>query len=190
MAEHDERMGIFPLPIFLLAGGITTLRIFEPRYTKLVSEASQQNGFVMSFYDSTKPFKSSEFGTWVDIIDFSAPADGLLNIKVRAKSLVALNNFAQDDDKLHRASIIPIEHWSHAPHYSHNSKLAEVLKNIIDTHQELNAYYPTAQYHDIAWVCARYIELLPLSPNKKQQLIFEQTFEQCQNFLHTVITGK
>lgn len=190
MTKYYEHMGVFPLPIFLLVGGITTLQIFEPRYKKLVSEASLRNGFVISFYDSSKAFKSSEHGTWVDIIDFNISGSGLLNIQIKAKSLVTLTNFSQDNDKLHRATMTTIEHWSGSSIDFPDNKLAEVLENIIVDHQELNLYYPAADYHDIAWVCARYIELLPLSPRKKQQLIFEQTFEQCQNFLHTVITGK
>lgn len=197
MSNTQQSIGVFPLPVCILPGGITQLRIFEPRYIRLVSEAAQRGGFVMSVFDKSLDFESSTYGTLVEIIDFEQRADGLLGIKVRGISLVSLSEFSQDDDKLHRASMNEIEHWSGAVlaenaavQQQETTQLASMLEKLITNNSELASYYTSTHYHSAEWVCARYIELLPLSPSKKQQLIFEQTFEQCQNFLHTIIKGE
>lgn len=194
MPNTQHAIGVFPLPICLLPNGVTRLRIFEQRYIRLVSEASRGDGFVMSLFDQSMPFNSSDYGVWVEIIDFETLSDGLLSIKVLAKSLVKLTEFSQDNDKLHRANMKTISHWSQQQtlmgYEQHvTADLAHALKKIFDNHQELTSYYPAPCYQDIAWVCARFIEILPLSFSKKHQLIFVQNFEQCQNFLHTVISG-
>ena len=41
MNNHNIELPLFPLSIFLLPGGITRLRIFEPRYLKMVAIASR-----------------------------------------------------------------------------------------------------------------------------------------------------
>jgi len=46
MKKITVTLPIFPLPVFLLPGGVTKLRIFEPRYLKMVSTASSGQGFV------------------------------------------------------------------------------------------------------------------------------------------------
>ena len=57
---------VFTLPIFLLPDGHTRIRVFEPRYLKLVRIASQNHGFVI--YNSDK--HNEDVGSLVDIINF------------------------------------------------------------------------------------------------------------------------
>lgn len=190
MSIQITSIPVFPLPVCILIGGVTELRIFEPRYIRLVSEASLGQGFVMGHYDTDKPFTSSDYGTLVQIVDFETLDDGMLGIKVQAQNMVSLSNFSQDDDGLHRADAIGIEHWSGQEKAQYDATLAGPLENLITNHQELQSYFPAGEYNNLAWVCARYIELLPLSNSKKQQLVFQQDLTQCQAFLKTLVQGE
>lgn len=187
MSLNQQTIAVFPLPVCLLVGGITELRIFEPRYIRLVKEAAAKQGFVMSLYDSSKPLETSEYGTLVDIIDFRTLDDGLLGIRVQAKKMVNLSEFSLESDGLHKAVMSPREHWSQYDVVDDSSyRLGLLLQQLIEQHEELNSYYPNGDYHNSAWVCARYIELLPLSFSKKQQLIFQQDLKHCLRFLNTL----
>jgi Lon protease-like protein len=186
-------IGVFPLPICLLPQGVTRLSIFEPRYQRLVSDALKNNGFALSCLDDEKPFQSSSTAALVDIIDFSKMLDGTLTIDIKARNLATLSQFYVEADGLRRAEYEVIDHWSDLPIVNFPSNalvLAQTLSNIIDCNKPLQSLYPRPRYHDLSWICARYIELLPISLSQKKQLIFEQSFDQLQVFLHTVITGK
>ncbi len=70
------QLGLFPLPLFLLPGGITKLRIFEPRYVRLVKESMANNqGFVLAMKEGDE---LCPYGTHVDIIDFETLPMGYL----------------------------------------------------------------------------------------------------------------
>jgi len=198
MLANSEKIGVFPLTVCLLPQGITRLRIFEPRYKRLVSEAAQGKGFALSSFDETMPYQSSNNATLVEIIDFSQLPDGLLAIDIQAKSIISLSDFEEEFDGLRRANVTHHHHWS-----SHDvlqtslilqdtqiKLIIETLSHVIALNEGLSTFYPKPDYQDISWVCARFIELLPLSYKKKQSLIYEQSFEQVQEFLHTVMTGE
>lgn len=199
------KLGIFPLPIYLLPNGVTRLRIFEPRYKRLVKMASQEQGFVMSLYQGDNIYQSSKIGIWVDIIDFSLLDDGLLSIDVKAKELVKLSNFEIEHDKLRLADVEIIKHWSTLSSNSNpdslfsrnkgveenkEQRLKSALKKIFVQVPQLKALYPTTDFNNLYWVCARFIESLPLSLEKKQTFHAPESFEQCLEFLHTVINGE
>ena len=199
MSVSSNKIGVFPLPMCLLPQGITRLRIFEPRYKRLVSEAAQGKGFALSSFDETMPFQSTTNATLVKIVDFSQLPDGLLAIDIQAQNVILLSDFEEENDGLKRANLAFQEHWSSTPTLISSSSIlnAPQFKIITDTLHDaishdagLTTFYPTPDYQDLTWVCARFIELLPLSYKKKQSLIYEQSFEQVQEFLHTVITGE
>tara|TARA_B110001452_G_scaffold182900_1_gene153643 strand:+ start:1481 stop:2065 length:585 start_codon:yes stop_codon:yes gene_type:complete len=190
MSTQTALIPIFPLPVCIMVGGITELRIFEARYVRLVSEASSGEGFVISHYESNMPHTSSEYGTLVDIIDFKTLDNGLLCITVKGRAMVSLSLFTQDDDGLHRAQVVEIDHWSQHIENIYDEALAQPLQNLINHHDELKRNFSQGDYQNLAWVCARYVELLPLSSSKKQQLMFSQNLEQCQQFIKTLMKGE
>jgi len=192
------KLGVFPLPVFLLPGGITQLRIFEPRYIRLVKQAATGEGFAL-LATNTEPVPStcsSAIAAWVEIIDFSRLADGLLGIMVQAKNLVELEHYQREADQLLTAEAQVVEHWqtlsvNHIAQYSNQSvNLVTALRGIINQHQQLKSLYVEPHYDDLQWVCARFIELLPLPISDKQPFLQVQSFEQCIHFLHTVINGE
>ena len=60
------QLGVFPLPIILFPNGITRLRIFEPRYVRLVKQAAAGDGFALSVYMPNTEFNSSKIAAWVE----------------------------------------------------------------------------------------------------------------------------
>jgi Lon protease-like protein len=185
------KLAVFPLPIFLLPGGITELKIFEPRYIRLVKESGSK-GFALSIFQAQQHFQSSEIAAWVNIIDFSTNAEGLLCITIQAKKLIKLSNFNVEEDGLRKADIEPLDHWpsdNSQLNLIENKQLSTTLEEIVQQYDNLKALYPNPQYDDIQWVCARFIELLPLSMEQKQQFFSPQSFHQCISFLYTLING-
>ena len=79
------RLPLFPLNVYLLPGGILPLRLFEPRYLRMLS-LSQAHGFGLCLLgtrreDGQMPLLA--LGTRVEVTDFNQLDDGTLGITVR-----------------------------------------------------------------------------------------------------------
>ena len=180
---------VFPLPVFLLPNGVTRLRIFEPRYLKMVSIACQEQGFVLCVYDANSEHNVPAWGTWVDIIDFYQEGE-ILHIDIKAKNLVNLYNVTFDDDNLRFANCELIEHWPKQNNQQHHTQLAEKLKSIYQEYPEQAALYKQPEFTNPNWVCSRFLEMLPLSFENKQLFAKEDSFQHADEFLQTMILGK
>ncbi len=81
-----EEIMLFPLSSVVLPEGKMKLRIFEPRYQRMVAQCSKTgSGFGLCLFDSKSNKNAnelSEFGTLVKIVDFETLSDGLLGITV------------------------------------------------------------------------------------------------------------
>ncbi|QFI36950.1 hypothetical protein FR932_03455 [Moritella marina ATCC 15381] len=194
-------LAIFPLPIVLLPGGVTRLNIFEPKYIRLVTESYRDGGFALLPYKQSTSYIShtnakSSIAAWVEIIDFNTSTDDLLCIDIKAKKLIEITSVESEADGLLRGSFHALQHWPDkyelsktAQNNKENKKLMSVLNTIFAEHQHLAALYPHANEQDLPWVCARFIELLPLDIKDKINFMAPESFEQCLAFLHTTING-
>mgnify|MGYP000162119906 FL=1 len=196
MIEVDfMKRAIFPLPIFILPEGYTRLRIFEPRYLNMVKTALKNNtGFVLCTFEHDTPFNISAQGCLVDIIDFDQDDNDVLLIDVFASKSVQINDVYQDEEELRHGLISDCKtpYW-----YSDKNKqvgehflLHDALRNVFYGNPELSLLYKTTNFSNLAWIAARWLELLPISIEKKQQLAFETNFDNLLNFLHTVINNE
>jgi Lon protease-like protein len=61
---------------------------------------------------------------------------------------------------------------------------------LFDVNTELTDLYRQTHFDDLNWVIARWLELLPISIDKKQQLAFKSDFANIHSFLHTVINNE
>lgn len=180
---------IFPLPIVLYPNGITRLRIFEQRYLRMVKQASDI-GFVISVFDKQNPDKLDDIGTFVKIIDFDQLDDGTLGIDIQAQSLVTIGPYYQEQDKLHKAEVAPIEHWSEQPFNSKMEMLAERLETVLGENPAAKQLYPQPQMSNANWVVARWLELLPLNPSLKAMFYHPNSFDQAIDLLSTVLLAQ
>lgn len=181
------RVPIFPLPVFLLPEGRVRLRIFEARYLRMVSIASESNGFVIQYL--TKSEQQSRWGSAVVIEDFNQGKDGVLEIDVYCHTLVNMCNCSQDEDGLQFADIEAFEHWSQHSQVadsSHNT-LVSALKNIIANTALLNSLYQEKPLENATWVISRWLELLPVNSQIKHAFVNEYNFAEAKVFVESII---
>ncbi|NMM39781.1 LON peptidase substrate-binding domain-containing protein [Pseudoalteromonas arctica] len=189
------KRAIFPLPVFILPSGYTRLRIFEPRYLDMVKESlKNDHGFVLCQYDVDSYLNVPKYGCLVDIIDFSQDQQGQLLIDVVAKSMVELTDIIQDKQQLRfgQLSAPKTSLWFEYPHNlaRDDSYLVMALEQLFAANLELTDLYRQTHFDDLNWVLARWLELLPISIDKKQQLAFKSDFANIHSFLHTVINNE
>jgi len=183
---------LFPLPIFLLPGGVTRLRIFEPRYLSMVKHVLKNNcGFVLCVYQKDTIHNVPKRGAYVNIVDFNQDESGQLLIDVVAECLVNIEEVWVDADNLRQGRVARIESplWNIDENNDEgiDEHLREALKRVHAANPELNALYPSKQYSDPVWVASRWLEILPVSIKQKENTLHLQHFEQIRDFLHTLI---
>ncbi len=195
----EQTLAVFPLPLFVLPGGVQRLRIFEQRYLAMVSESlvseslvaeSTGRGFVIARYDKAFDFNVPDWGTKVQIIDFHHGEDGLLVIDVRANHLVSLDSFDVRGDGLLMARCHYRDHWPTLAASAKRGELGLALSALFAKHPQLAELYPQPEFNRLDWVCARFLEILPLSLNEKEKFTLPGSFPQAKSFLDTFILGQ
>lgn len=189
------KRAIFPLPVFILPSGYTRLRIFEPRYLDMVKEALKaEHGFVLCQYDVESYLNVPQYGCLVDIIDFSQDEQGQLLIDVAAKSVVKISDVSQNKQQLRYGQLNATEDifWFQQPRQltDKDKCLQMALEQLFASNVQLNELYRETHFDELNWVVARWLELLPISIDKKQQLAFKSDFANIHSFLHTVINNE
>lgn len=178
---------IFPLSIYLLPGGVTRLRIFEQRYLSMVKNANKTQGFVISHYRKDKKHHISEWGSWVDIIDFKQGDDNVLVIDVKCKGLVAINTSEYSDNKLLWGQVTKQSHWADKASDVVDEELTLALQQIFTKHHDLAEVYQGEFNEDLSWVCARWAELIPVNFEFKKSFAQANSFEQVFEFLQYIV---
>jgi len=172
---------VFPLPLFVLPGGVQRLRVFEPKYLSMVASAVNGDGFVIASSHSTQRSGLPDWGTRVQIIDFNQGVDNILTVDVIGEHLVSLSirdtplaKSSASTNTLLLADTHPIAHWSMIEGTSESieNKFAPLLRKIFKQHSALRALYKQTHFGEAAWVGARLLEIVPLS------------FEEKENFIH------
>lgn len=169
-----QRVALFPLHLVLFPGGLLPLRIFEPRYQRMVSEClrGDQPFAVAAILDGPEAggvAVSAPRGTLARIIDWETLDDGLLGLLCEGTTRVAISAVEVESDQLLRASVAPLpETPSQAVPddlFWLQSLLLELLQRLGPPHDRLAVKAPSA-----AHVANRLVELLPLPLAEKQAL--------------------
>lgn len=182
---------IFPLPLVLLPGGRTRLRIFEQRYLDMVKRTADGSGFIITTIDSkAEKTQMSEIGTWVKIVDFCQLDSGILGIDIEALELVRVSNIEQQEDKLHLGHAEPLEHWTPQNYNEKIGKLSKELQALFDENDEIRLIYEQTRFDQANWVCARWIELLPLNPMQKIFFYQSHSYQQALDLLSTLVLAR
>jgi len=207
MHNVNTRLPIFPLPVFILPGGVTRLRIFEPRYLKMVKIATKKQGFVIwlnsieseggeesntkSTTSELQTVKSENpdmlWGSWVEIINFDQGDDGILEIDVKCKSLVEILSSDQDDDGLHFGMVSDILHWSQETDHRITDTLSQSLDEVFDNNTMLNKLYVDKATSNASWVVARWLELIPVDLAIKTSFVHSHNYEEAKCFVQSII---
>ena len=113
---------LFPLSGHVLPGGVMRLRIFEPRYLRMVREVCAQGddgrvGMCM-FNDNGSVEHNTHIhsvATLARVIDFEHRDDGLLGITVEGVEPCEITTIRVDSDGLRRGDVTIREPWQETP---------------------------------------------------------------------------
>jgi len=168
-------MPLFPLSSLVMPGGLLPLRLFERRYLDMVTTCFRDgSGFGVCLLKSgheagghSEPYPR---GTSVSIIDFDQGSDGLLHITALGEQEFHVLRHQQRDDGLFIGDVSFIDAGPATPMSDEFSGLVAKL-SVILSYVEASIDYPEKQLDDADWVCHRLLELLPLSPPSKMELL-------------------
>ena len=183
---------LFPLSAHILPEGRMALRIFEPRYTRMVKEACKNNeGFVICMLNSkgdklqnTHIFPT---GTYCKVIDFDVLEDGLLGITVEGIHCVAISEIETESDGLRLGKCENIDVWSCDLDIKTIAPMNERLGEIFETYTEVSSLYETVKLDDPLWVINRWLELLPVDAEQKQHFLAQKDCSKIVDYLSQLI---
>lgn len=187
------RIPLFPLSAHLLPGGKMALRIFEPRYVRMVKESLKaQHGFGICMLNSKGDKDLNQHiypvGTYAKVVDFDMLDDGLLGITVEGEHLFSIDAIESEPDGLRVGDVHRIDVWQQdAFPEIEASSLQDRLKQIIDSYPELKDLYGDAPVSDLSWVVYRWLELLPIKAADKQHLLGQNDPKVVVEFLSSLI---
>jgi len=174
---------LFPLGNVVLPGGLLPLRLFERRYIDMITQCLKDNtGFgvclIESGLEAGKPAKPYPIGCTVSIVDFDQGDDGLLHISAQGRQEFRLLKHSVAEDELLVGEVeLFSQNASLAPSTDIES-LAQKLDLILDF-VEPNIRFTERSLDNPDWVCYRLLELLPLSPASRYELLnLEQNTER------------
>lgn len=169
------QLPLFPLSSIVLPDGYLPLRLFERRYIEMVKDCFRNDtGFgiclIRKGRESGETAVPYPLGTLVSIVDFDQGTDGLLHITVQGKQEFRLLSHASSDTGLLFGEVellparlpTPME-----PEYEMLAQKLELILNYLDT----DIRFEEKQLDDADWVCHRLLEVLPLAPEAKFELL-------------------
>ncbi|WP_202261967.1 MULTISPECIES: LON peptidase substrate-binding domain-containing protein [unclassified Alteromonas] len=182
----EDRFPLFPLSAHLLPEGRMALRIFEPRYLRMVKEACAENkGFVMCMLNASGDKDLNEhihkIGTMAHVVDFDMLDDGLLGIKVAGSRLVEVSDIQTEKDGLRTGTCKPMSQWDCTLAPQQLAPMDERLKEIFSDYEELASLYDAPKFDCPNWVLNRWLELLPVDGAQKQYFLAQK---ECTGLLH------
>lgn len=188
----DQQLPLFPLPTHILPGGRLPLRIFEPQYLRMVKECCEQQhdfGVVMvTTISNTNHGQILPIGTRVSIVDFDDLGNGLLGITVEGRQKFQIESIDVDSDGLRVGNVTALPNWPDENIPEDAKFIATRLAEIYEEYPELNKLYEQKDLSNLTWVCQRWLELLPVSPNAKQSLIAQFDCHEAEKLLNQIIS--
>jgi Lon protease-like protein len=172
----SERVALFPLNVVLFPGGLLPLRIFEPRYLRMVSECLRSDApfavaAIIEGPEAGGVASTAQSGTLARIIDWEQQEDGLLGLLCQGEQVFSLRGVSVEHDQLLRAEVVRRPLAEPQPLPQGLSWMAGVLDDLLRRmgapFERLVLPDPSADH-----VAARLIEILPL-PLAEKQALFE-----------------
>jgi len=183
---------LFPLSAHLLPGGRMSLRIFEPRYVRMVKEACRADtGLGICMVNARGDKNNNEhiysIGTYAKVIDFDLLDNGFLGVTVEGHRCFNIQSITTESDGLRLGECQWLDEWTEQSAEYSMTPIDERLMEIFDKYPELQALYQTPKYNEPIWVIYRWLELLPVDAEKKQQLIKQKDYLKALRFITELI---
>jgi Lon protease-like protein len=179
---------LFPLSAHLMPEGRMSLRIFEPRYMRMVKEAcAAGTGFGICMVNSQGDKDKNEhiypIGTFAKVIDFDLLDDGFLGVTVEGHKCFHITSVSTESDELRIGECQWLDEWPAQSTEQSIAPIDERLMEIFDKYPELQSLYQKTKFNDPIWVIYRWLELLPVNAEQKQQLLQQKDCVKALDFL-------
>lgn len=189
---EQTSIALFPLTSHVLPGGRLQLRIFEQRYIRMVKEAlSEQKGFGVCMLDPKGKTEDNShilpIGTLVNVVDFESLPDGMLGITVAGEQLFEIQTINTEHDGLRNGLVVLRDDWDANPLSDQDILLRQRLQEVFEAYPELSQMYPEKRFDDEPWICQRWLEILPLEPQKKQELLSSEHTQPVKEFIRQLV---
>lgn len=168
-------LALFPLQTVIFPGGLLPLRVFEPRYMDMVTQAiADRAAFgicaIREGRDVDTTAKHYNVGTCVKVIDWEMPQPGILHIQTQALERFVVRSSHSEPSGLR---IGEVDEVSPEPSIALPEELtlaAEVLYQIV-SQLGTDKFAPPHDYNNATWVSYRLSEVLPLKLSVRQNLL-------------------
>jgi Lon protease-like protein len=166
---------LFPLHTVLFPGGPLPLRIFETRYTDMVSRCMREQSpfgvlLIQEGEEAGNVSTTVSVGCTARIADFNTLPDGLLGISCVGERKFRVQRVWRAADGLNLGEVmwLPDEPSLVVP--AEFARLTDVVRRALG---ELDEYYEFVdrKFEDASWVGSRLAELLPIHPTDRQSLL-------------------
>lgn len=185
------KLALLPLTLHLLPEGRVPLRIFEPRYVRMIAEAEKDDrGFgigMLEDADETGKGDLYMLGARVKIVDFYTLEDGMLGITVEATERFRIRELAEEQDGLLQAEVELLDNWRSCALSPVEQILSDKLQEVFEEYPELAALHPEPRWQDAAWLTQRWLEVLPIKNDYIQMLMGEPSCRRALTFLLSMI---
>ncbi|MDH3613642.1 MAG: LON peptidase substrate-binding domain-containing protein [Gammaproteobacteria bacterium] len=165
---------LFPLNTVLFPGGPLPLRIFEPRYLDMISNCVKNDApfgvLLIREGGETGPATTHAVGTLARIIDWYQGNDGLLGVTAIGEQRFRVLSSHRESSGLNVGNVEILDAEPTVPLPEEYRALPAILAGVLD---DLGLLWESLERHmdDAAWVTSRFVEILPLDLEQKQQCL-------------------
>ena len=186
------KMPLFPLSSHILPKGRMALRIFEPRYVRMIKQACKDDsGFVICMLNSSGNAQQNShifpLGTLCKVVDFDLLDDGLLGVTVEGMHSVSINDIETERDDLRVGTCSASHIWTCELKMADLHPIDVRLKEIFERYPDVSSLYSETLFNDPMWVINRWIELLPVGAEQKQHFLAQQDCQKVLKYLSQLI---
>jgi hypothetical protein len=175
MTADSDVLPLFPLHTVLFPGGPLPLRIFETRYTDMVSRCLRdQRPFgvllIQEGEEAGAVASTASVGCTARIVDFNPLPDGLLGISCVGERKFRVQRVWRAGDGLNLGEVTWLTDEPQLLVPAEFARLTDVVRRAVS---ELDEHYELVEkkFDDASWVGSRLAELLPVDPSEKQVLL-------------------
>jgi Lon protease-like protein len=183
---------LFPLSAHLMPGGRISLRIFEPRYVRMIKESCKADtGFGICMLNAKGNKDRNEhiysIATFAKVIDFDLLDNGFLGVTVEGIKCFDIKSITTESDGLRLGECQWLDEWTvQSAEYS-IAPIDKKLIEIFDKYPELQTLYESPKFSDPIWVIYRWLELIPVDAEKKQHLMQQKDYLKALSFLTELV---
>ncbi|GAD81027.1 LON peptidase substrate-binding domain-containing protein [Vibrio ezurae] len=178
---------LFPLSSMVLPEGKMNLRIFEPRYKRMISDCCRADeGFGICVINEGRTRAAnniSQVGTLAKIVDFDMLSDGFLGITIMGTQRFRVRQIWREFDGLRCGDIEYLHNWQSQQLTQDNIYISEQLRRVYERFPEIKKLYAHCFFDDATWVSQRWLELLPMQQEQFEHLISQADCQEAVKFL-------